>query len=391
MEPVSYILASGLGNSIGGVFGGVAELMNGKWARDLQKRLHAEDRADAAVRFGKDFDLRSRQFAWTQREAEAAVARHVKERMEDFLRQDTKDKQGRSFDRLRTVFNGSPDGFWLHDPYANANPGVKSLRILVQTSDNTPRMFHQDVERDLNASLQEYEKKGDGHPIHFPTGVWAKGAQSGSWVASELHAWDPSIPTLILRIEHSTDGRAFLQADVFGFPMGDVDFKQAVELGCLPSNTEDAAKVLSLAAMAASDMYYLSNYGRTPLLPYLLKEFAPAEDQKSPASAAIQNLVTGYQNSINQILADTPEAAIYVAVQLAEALAEFSDKSYGLKQAKEVEIITQSILHQHPQIAERLLGLYTKLGSQDGVSRLQKLIDDNKKADLHRPNLDQHL
>jgi hypothetical protein len=389
--PIGYIIATGVGNSLGGIFNGVTSLMNGKWSRDLQRQIHDQDRSDATYRFGKDFDLRSRQFAWTQKEAEAAVMRRIQERMEDFLRNQKNRKEDFSFDRLRAVFNGSPDGFWIHDPYAAANPGVKSLRILVQSSEGTPRPVHAAIERDMNSSIQQYDQSGSGHPINFPTGVWTKGAPVGKWVSTELHAWDASIPTLILRVDQAEDGTTFLQADVFGFPMGEVDFKQGIELGRLPANPEETAKVLSLAALAASDMYYLTNYGRAPLLPKMLKEFAPSEDQKSAANDAIAQLVAGYQRSINQILEDTPEAGLCVAMQLAEALVEFPDKSHALKQVKEIEAMTESILQRHPEIVEKLRELYTKLGAADDASRLQKLIEDKKVGGNQRPKLEDYV
>lgn len=391
MGPVGYVIATGLGNSIGGVFAGVSNLMNGKWSRDLTRQLHAEDRADAALRFGKDFDLKSRQFAWTQQEAEAAVMRRLKERAEDLFQRMRSERQGQAHDHMRQSIKGSVYGIWENDPYASSNSGAKSLRILVLSSEEITRIVHAEIERDINSAIHLYEKQGDHHKIMCPTGAWTQGAQSGSRLAFELAAWNPEVPTLILRSEKSIDGSVVLLADLFGFPMGGEVFKQGVELARLPADPKEIARVMSLTALAASDMYYLSNYGRAPLLPAMLAQFAPAEGKESPADGAIAPLVAGYQRSVNKILEDTPEAGLFVALQLAESLAAFPDKSHALNQVKAIEEMARDVLPRHLEVVERLKALYTQVGAPDDATRLQRMIEEKKRSNEGGPNLEELL
>lgn len=371
---------------LSGAFNSVTNIINGKLQRDLQRDLHGQDRADAADRFGQDIDLRRAQFVFSQSEAETARARRIAERTEDFERLELRDRQARSFNSLSRVFLASPDGWYVHDPYAHAHPGVKSLRVLLQRPKGLPEQYQIEMEHEINAAIKAYSQSGAGHPIHFPTGVWADGAQPGSWVASELHAWDQNTPTLILRIAPSRQGGFYAEADLFGFPMGDQNFQQNIELGHLPNDPQAVARVLSLVALGASDVYFLNCYARAPLLPHVLGRYLPppaplaiegpqaeaVPAQAGAVDAVISEMVAGYRQTVNVLMRDTPEVGIYAALQLAEALTAFPDKSHAVEQLREVEARSAGMISRFPQLGERLKALYVCSGAEEDAARIEQ-------------------
>lgn len=370
-------------------FSAVSNLINGNKTRKQQAEFRKEDRADTRERFETDISLRRDQFLFTQREAERARILRLNERNEDFERQKIRDQNARSFDHLRTVFNGSPDGIWLHDPYAGTS-GIQSLRIFLQRPKGKPESFHTGIERKISAAIKKYGQVGPDHPIHFPTGVWKEQPASGSWVAGELHAWNQTIPTLILRLDPSDEGGYFVQADIFGFPIGNRNFADNVTFGYLPDNSQQIAEVLPLLALATADMYHVYTYGKRPLLPFLLADHIPQID--SAAAPTINQIVAAYQGMVNALARETPEVGIYAAINLAEALIEFPDKSHAIGQIQHVEALTSPLLPSQPHLREVIGTLYKEAGApQDAARFLEATQEQGRNPALDYKNLEKYL
>lgn len=350
----------------------IAQLFNGHMARKEQqidreerRERYVKDREDSQRKFDLDYDLRKDRFIWDQQEAQAAITRRFQERMQEFARQDKRDQNARSFESLRRVFNASPDGWYIHDPYAGANKEVKSLRLLVQLS-GVGADVNRSIENQVALSVNDYMHNKDGTPIHFPTGAWVTNAPGGSWVASELHAWDSQTPTLILRGNPGPDNTVQIYADMFGFPIGQGDFQSNAPMCQLPNDPQKIATVLSLMTMQAADIYYLSNYGRMPQLPRLLPQYL-----EQGKGADIQGVfIENYQDSLNTLIAQKPGAGIPIALKFAHSLLALPDHQYALRQTQAIEQMTVKILPQHDQLAQHLSQLYTAMNRPQDAERL---------------------
>lgn len=360
-------------------FSAAAALINGHFGRaqreselKLQKDHRKEDTQESLRRYEQDHDFRKIQFTWNQQEAEAAVLRRTKERMEDFLRQDIRERNTRSFDRIRDAFNGSPDGWYLHDANAQSNPGVKSLRILVQGPHQHSPDFQSSLEYGLAVAAHMYKQYGDDHPILFPTGLWKPDAQAGSWVSSELHAWDQATPTIVLRLNKFDDESFMAYGDIFGFPLGDTTFQHNIIFGKVPANAHQSSQVLSLIALSMADLYFLSNYGKAPLLPGILPQLLP--DEGGATAGLVTELVNGYRQTLNTLIADNPEVALYASLKLAMALTALPDKTHALEQTREIERIAAPILAKQPALVRHLQNLYIETGAPQEAERLEQSV-----------------
>lgn len=378
MDPVTIAYGAGAAANA------LANLFNGWAGRKQFAQENALSRADTERRFQQDIGLRREDLQlreatliFTQQDAQANRIQRLRERAEDFRRQGIRDTQNRSFDRLRHAFHASPDGWWLHDPHLHANPGINSLRILFQRPKGLPEQFSTEVEHSINAGIKAYNKGAIGYPISFPSGVWVEGCPPGSWTASELHAWDQNVPTLILRANKTADGAYALEADLFGFPIGDSAFQQGVILGKVSAKPEEVAQILSLVAAVTADLYFLSTYAKAPRLPAVLPHLISGGDDKN--AKLIGDIVAGYQASANMLLADSPDIGLYASLELARALMSLDDKSHAIRQLKEAEAIGVGVLATSPELRQKFKDLYTQAGVPQEAERLLQSVPEQKK------------
>lgn len=371
--PVDPVITPTVVIAIGAALNAVSNLINGHYARkqneeDRKERQvrYEQDRRDTQLRFSEDLDLRKARFIWEQNEAELAYAR----RLQDRMHQNQRDKEDRSFKSLTRVFNGSPDSCYVHDPYAKDYPNLTSLRLYVQIS-NGSRPVRQNIESHMNRYISQYTLEGT--PIHHPTGVWNPNAETGSWVSSELHAWNSNIPTLILRVEPASETEFSIHGDLFGFPMGKNSFMQNIFFGKVSAQTQDIGETLSLIAVGIADMYYLSNFGKTPQLPSVLSKYLASTGENKEVSETVKNIIGNYQITLNALILDRPDIAIPTAIRMCEALAELPSKEFALNQIRHIEDITASILPHTPQLVERLQSIYERLNMPAEVDRLAKI------------------
>lgn len=372
------IVGAGILIAVSTAFNAVATIINGKKQREQQAEQHAQNRADAKGRFDEDISLRKEQFLWSQRQAEQALIIRRNERNEDFLRQDKRDRNGRSFEHLRGVFNGSPDGLWLHDPYEAAHPGIKSLRVLLQRPRGQTDIFHAELEREISDSIAKYRSLGTGASVHFPTGVWKDSAQTGSWVASELHAWESTIPTLILRLSPSADNTYVLEADIFGFPMSNGNFAENINFGKISNDPKEIQAVLPLLVLAVSDMYFLASYAKRPGLPSILADYFQEPDAHT--AQIIDGIVDVYRQTVTGLMRDKPQIRLYASLELADSLAALPDKRQLIAQLRDIEDAARLMLPQSQELRERMYVLYRRAGSEKDAERISKVttVEDNR-------------
>jgi hypothetical protein len=380
------VVAIGTLIALSSAFNAIATVINGEKQRKQQAEQHAQNRADAQGRFDQDFGLRTQQFLWSQKQAEQALIIRRNERNEDFLRQNIRDRNGRSFEHLRGIFNGSPDGIWLHDPYEAAHPGIQSLRILLQRPKGQTEIFYAELEREISDSIAKYRSLGTGASVHFPTGVWKDNAPTGSWVASELHAWQSTIPTLILRLSPSTDNTYVVEADIFGFPTSNGNFAQNINFGKISNDPKDIQAVLPLLTLAVSDMYFLSTYAKRPGLPFMLADYLEQSDAQT--AQIVEGIVGVYRQTVTALLSEKPEMSdnrqirLYSSLELADALTALPDKRHLIAQLRDIEDAARLMLPQSVELRQRMCGLYRKAGSEADAQRLleQKPNDNKLKA-----------
>ncbi len=376
MDPLLAAAGAGIGAALAQVFNGHMARKEQRLERDERRRQHEQNRGDAQSRFELDFDLRKDRFLWEKEQAQAAITLRAQERMEDFRRQDGREQRARSFESLRQVFHASPDGWYIHNPYLGAYPNVNSLRLLVQLS-GVSTEDNRAIENQVGQTVQQYMENSEGTPIHFPTGVWKIGAQPGSWVSSELHAWDQAIPTLVLRGDLSKGEHVHFYGDMFGFPLGNRDYEQNISFGQIPKDSKAIPTVISFIAMSVSDIYYLSNYGRMPQLPRIIQGYLEQEGDFSVMDTFIRN----YQDTINVLLSERPEIGIPTALRFAESLVGLADNKYALAQTQAVEGMTEAILPEDPELAQRLSSLYTKMDRPEDAARLLNQIGRSQGID----------
>lgn len=375
---------------ISNAFSAHANLTNGRKQRELQEKIHDQDQAVAQARFGKDLALRREQFVWSQRQAEQLALTRRDERMQDFRHQHLRDKANRSFDRMRNYLRLSPDA-WENDPSESANPGVQALRIIFQRPLKKPSHFYNKIEHAIAGAVRKYKALGADHPINFPTAAWIEAHEPGSFAADDLHLWNRTIPAVILRIKETGEENFFAEVDMFGFPMGRSVFERDVPLGEVDDNPEEISKLLSLAALAAADMHFLSSYTKMPLLPFMLPEFILPGEQPGPM---IDDLVTSYRQTINGMLAGKPEIELNALLRLAEALTALPDEKHAIDQIQYIETITKNILPYNPELQDQLRNLYMAVGDSEKAARLPTTIVAPRKmitsAEARRAALEPH-
>lgn len=402
-------MLSGIIFGLSSLFSARTNLKNGREQRALQSEFHAQDRADAWERFQQsredarerseeDSRLREaqlkqadrhfqwqkghaeKQFKWSIEQAERALVLRRDERMQDFLRQDKRDAENRSFDSLRNFLNLTP-ATWVSDPNACEQSGLKSLRILFLP----PRgAFQNDIETYISESIKRYENLGGGHSLLFPTKAWKGAAEPGAWVAQELYAWNRETPTLIVRLNELADKTFVINADMFGFPMGDRTYKENIILGKISNDTAAIGQVLSLISLAASDMHFLSTYGTMPMLPKMLSRLLPQEGE---SQKIMKEIVASYRATVNTLLEEVPEAGLHVSLQLAEALAGFSDQHDVFDQLKQVEQLAGNELAQQPDLIKKVQDLYKLIGMEEEAAQLGTKIMQRKTFPVVSPRL----
>lgn len=383
--------------TLGTAMNAISHLINGKLGRDLSREQFAEhgkrlERQETAVqkRFNVECGLRREHLDFTIEEAETARRVRIAERMEDFKFKAITDSQARGYDNMRRSFNASPDGWYIHDPFEHANPGIKSFRVLLQRPKGMDELSYNEIEIEIIKAIKSYSQNSIDHPINFPTGVWTAETQTGSCVANELHAFNSSIPTIILRPVRTRDGGFLITADLFGFPLGQTSFASNILLGTTSKEPEEVAKTLSLFTLAASDMYYLATYGKMPLLPEILPQYLQLDGSDAAVNKTVREIVKGYKDTVNLLLEETPQTGLYASLSLAKALIAFPDKSLALEQIKNIETMTARFLPQYPELVQRLQDLYIEAGAPEDAERLKtiSLLPQNK---INRDRLENHI
>ncbi|MES2729490.1 MAG: hypothetical protein V4621_05240 [Pseudomonadota bacterium] len=356
---------------------------HGKKSLALNERIFEHTRADQAHRFEADMDLRHAQLNFTMEEATRLRLERLNNRNEDFQRSRLKNRDDRSFLRLQHAFSGSPEGIWLHDPYTNGH-NIKSLRVFFQKPAGVLTAAYPVLEQAIVSGVKEYEQIAPDSPIHFPTGVWSDNARTGSWVATELHAWDQATPTLILRANPRGNNEYALEADIFGFPIGDRNFVQNIGFGIVKNDLNQVTEALPLLALATADMYFSYTYGLMPALPTLLPRYLANTSEDT--SQAVDSIVGSYKRMVLALAQETPEIGLLAAFNLAESLTALSDRDYAVRQIQEVEEVSKYQLPDQPAFVQRLSALYAAAGANEDAQRLLLAYPPNPESDRSSTN-----
>lgn len=373
---------------IGYVANALVNLHNAKEGRRLHEiaRKEANERYELEreinrERFERDFSFREQQFLYSQDQHREAVSSRLEERMKDFLRQDKRDKEFRAHSLLGKSFHASVDAFYVDDPHAFFLSGMKSLRALIQKPSRTSEEFHTHIERAVNSAIKKYSLYGKDYPLSLATGVWNENAPSGNYAARELFSWDSQIPGLILRMQRTLDGKHFaLEADVWGFPLDGKLYHENINLGEVSDDPDEIAQILSLTTLAMADFYFLSVYGKMPLLPFVLPEYA--QNNERSLDACINQIVAGYQLIVNEVLKEDTKIGLHAALNLAEAFIAFPDKKFAVKQIKEIEHIARKILPEWKQLEDALCDLYVQAKVPEEVIRLSAGLEEQRSQKL---------
>lgn len=358
------------------IFGSaLVNLKNGREARVLQ----LEEMNRNAKRWDADYAQKIAHFEFQKEEAAKTVVRRLAERQEDRENLAFRDKQQRAHKSLSAMLNVSPDAL-LHNPYADMHEGIDSLLIIFLRPENMPHTFHNDIEIAIGQAIKAYTTKGESYPIHFPTGITARGYTQGSAVATQLHSWDPTRPTLFLRIAESDDGNFDILADRYGFRFNGnkYEFREHIYFGKFPKDTKKLAQALALVTLATADEYYLQTYGKIPLLPYFVKELLNGEEEN--AKALMLQLLEAYHCWLMDILSEDFSLGLTASLNIADALCNLSDKNLLIQHLNFIEETFQPFLAKWEQLNMAMQNLYLEAGAEQDVERLNKLLSDGKKT-----------
>lgn len=377
------MLESALLLGLSTTFNSLTNLYTSAKAREQAALFQQQNRHDAMFRFNHDLDFRKAQFLFSKQNAEQVMIQRIKERDEDIFRQDRRERMHRAFTHLNNALYGSPDGVWQNDPYAASAGGIKSLRVLFFKPKGMTEGFQNDIEHSIGEGIEKYTSKEIDYPIHFPTGAWKESSSNGSWISSELHAWDPTIPTLILRVQTSGKGSLRIKADIFGFQIGNWNFKPNLMFGEVANDPDQLAKVLPVLTLAAADVYYFYTYGKKPLLPSIISDYLV--EGGGMQTAIFDKIIDSYATTVHEIVQVSPDVGIYAALNLAESCMAIPDKRYVIDQLRQIESSTKSLWSKYPELVQRLKQLYHLAGKPEEADRITEL--PTSQQDTPLPNL----